>query len=189
MYYYLAAIVAFISYFLYKCYIYPLYLSPLSKIPGPPVNNIILGHISSLLKDPIKSYFHLTKQYGGIFRFHALLNKPHVLIADPKLVKTIFISRSYDFTRLGVTSPMTKDLIGDGLLLAEGVSHKRQRKIMSPIFSFANIKEMTPTFVQAGHTLKTIWMKEIGNKREGRITISNSISKITLDVVGLVGKY
>ncbi|CAG8831278.1 386_t:CDS:2, partial [Cetraspora pellucida] len=67
-------------------------------------------------------------------------------------------------------------------------SHKRQRKAMSPIFSFAIIKEMTPTFVQAGHNLNAIWMKEIGNKRDERITISNTISEITMDIIGLVGK-
>ncbi|CAG8562689.1 6252_t:CDS:2 [Racocetra fulgida] len=44
---------------------------------------------------------------------------------------------------------------------------------------------MTPTFVQAGHNLKAIWMKEIGNKREERITISDTIADITLDVIGL----
>ncbi|CAG8714743.1 10219_t:CDS:2, partial [Cetraspora pellucida] len=46
---------------------------------------------------------------------------------------------------------------------------------------------MTPTFVQAGHNLKDIWMKEIGNKKEERITITSIISNITLDVIGDVG--
>ncbi|CAG8596132.1 7731_t:CDS:2 [Cetraspora pellucida] len=181
MYYFLAAIVAFVSYFLYKCYIYPLYLSPLSKIPGPPVNNIIIGHLSSLKKDSAKSLFNLAKQYGGITRFHALLNKPHILIADPKLAKTIFISRAYDFVRYNVNAAVFKDLIGDGVLLAEGVSHKRQRKAMNPIFTFANTKLMTPTFIQAGHNLNTIWMKEIGNKREERITISDAILRFNYE--------
>ncbi|CAG8699538.1 30028_t:CDS:2, partial [Racocetra persica] len=188
MYYYLAAIFAFVSYFLYKCYIYPLYLSPLRKIPGPPVDNLILGHYSSLLKkDHGKVFFHLAKQYGGIVRYHALLNKPYLLITDPKLVQMILMSRSYDFPRFNMNITLVKELIGEGIILSEGNSHKRQRKMMSPSFSFANVKEMTPTFVQAGHNLKAIWMKEIGNKREEKITITAIISKITLDVIGLVG--
>ncbi|CAG8826169.1 23969_t:CDS:1 [Gigaspora margarita] len=125
MYYYLAAIVAsFVSYFLYKCYIYPLYLSPLRKIPGPPVDSLILGHYYSLSKDHDKTFSHLAKQYGGIFRFHYLFNKPHLLISDPKLVQTMLISRSYDFTRFGVNNATLKELIGDGVILAEGNSHK-----------------------------------------------------------------
>ena len=46
---------------------------------------------------------------------------------------------------------------------------------------------MVPTFFQAGHKLKDFWMKEIGNKKEERITITAIIQKITLDVIGLVG--
>ncbi|CAG8487464.1 9154_t:CDS:2 [Cetraspora pellucida] len=46
---------------------------------------------------------------------------------------------------------------------------------------------MVPTFVQAGHKLKDLWMKQINNKKEERITITALIPKITLDVIGLVG--
>ncbi|CAG8665287.1 16113_t:CDS:2, partial [Cetraspora pellucida] len=46
---------------------------------------------------------------------------------------------------------------------------------------------MVPTFVQAGHKLKDIWIKQIDNNKEEKITITESIPKITLDVIGLVG--
>ncbi|CAG8547013.1 4874_t:CDS:2, partial [Cetraspora pellucida] len=162
------AFVASVSYFLYKCYIYPLYLSPLRKIPGPPVNNFILGHYASFLnKDLSEALARLGKQYGGIVRFHVLLNKPNILISDPKLIQ--------------------QEVLGDGIILAKGDSHKRQRKMMNPLFAFANIKEMFPMFVQAGHKLKDIWMKQIDNGKEQRITITTVISEITLDVIGLIG--
>ncbi|CAG8647251.1 22755_t:CDS:2 [Cetraspora pellucida] len=188
MYYYLAVIIAFASYFLYKCYIYPLYLSPLRKIPGPPSENIILGHYATFLKgDHGIAFSHLTKQYGGIVRYHSLLNETHILITDPKLVQMIMISRAYEFPRHRFFIAGFRDIVGESVIVAEGDSHKRQRKMMSPSFALANIKEMAPTFVQAGHNLKDIWMKEIGDKEEERITITSIISKITLDVIGDVG--
>ncbi|CAG8796661.1 10280_t:CDS:2, partial [Racocetra persica] len=120
------------GYALYKCYIYPLYLSPLRKIPGPPVDNFIVGHYASFLNKELgEALAYLAKQYGD--------------------------------------------------------SHKRQRKMMNPLYTFANIKEMVPIFVQAGHKLKDIWMVQIGNKKEERITITALIPKTTLDVIGLVG--
>ncbi|CAG8800231.1 7775_t:CDS:2, partial [Cetraspora pellucida] len=75
---------------------------------------------------------------------------------------------------------LVKEVLGDGIILAKGDSHKRQRKMMNPLFAFANIKEMFPMFVQAGHKLKDIWMKQIDNGKEERITITTVISKITL---------
>ncbi|CAG8498768.1 35623_t:CDS:2 [Racocetra persica] len=189
MYFYLAAIIAFISYAFYKCYIYPLYLSPLRKIPGPPVDNIILGHHASFLNKELgEAFTYLLKQYGGIVKYHGLFNEPNILISDPKLVQQVLVNRPYEYPKLFLIPSMAKEFFGgDGILLAEGDTHKRQRKMMSPSFAFTNVKEMVPTFVQAGHKLKNIWMKQIGNKKEERITITVLIPKITLDVIGHVG--
>ncbi|CAG8710361.1 2859_t:CDS:2, partial [Racocetra persica] len=180
--------IAVVSYILYKCYIYPLYLSPLRKVPGPPVDNFILGHYASLLNKNIKEAFsHLVKQYGGIVKYHGLLNKPYILVSDPKLVQEILSSHSYEYPRDIFNKPPLKDILGEGILFANGNVHKRQRKMMSPLFAFTNIKEMLPTIVQAGHKLKDIWMKQIGNKKEKQITITDLVPKTTLDIIGLVG--
>ncbi|CAG8541931.1 16357_t:CDS:2 [Racocetra fulgida] len=47
---------------------------------------------------------------------------------------------------------------------------------------------MLPTIVQAGHRLKDIWIKQIGNKKEERITVTELIPKTTLDIIGLVAQ-
>ncbi|CAG8804753.1 38889_t:CDS:2, partial [Gigaspora margarita] len=186
--YYLIAFVTFISYILYKCYIYPLYLSPLRKIPGPPLDSLIFGHYATLLnKELDKVTTRLTKQYGGIVRYYGLFNKPNLLISDPELIQTILVNHSYDYPKHFINNTFSKEFMGDGIFLAKGDSHKRQRKMMQSSFTFTNIKEMVPTFVQAGHKLKDIWMKQIGNKKEERITITELTSEIALDVIGLVG--
>ncbi|CAG8499692.1 4047_t:CDS:2, partial [Racocetra fulgida] len=79
------------------------------------------------------------------------------------------------------------DLIGDGISSAKGDVHKRQRKMMSPSFSFANVKEMLPILVHAAYNLRDIWIKQIGDKNEEIITITDIISNITLDIIGILG--
>ncbi|RIB20163.1 cytochrome P450 [Gigaspora rosea] len=188
--YYLVAIISLVGYVLYKIYIYPLYLSPLRKIPGPPANNFIIGHYASFLKkDPIKAHSNLIKKYGGLVRYHVLFNQPYLLISDPKLVQQVMSTRAYEFPRVFLNETVVKEIVGESILfaMADSHKHKRQRKIMNPSFAFANVKEMIPTFVQAGHKLKDIWTIQIGNKKEKIITVSSLIPKITLDVIGLVG--
>jgi hypothetical protein len=59
------SIVSLLSYFLlgvigwitYKIFIWPYYVSPLRKIPGPPSENPILGNIKSLMSVSIVQYF------------------------------------------------------------------------------------------------------------------------------------
>ncbi|CAG8753189.1 2289_t:CDS:2, partial [Gigaspora margarita] len=130
----------------------------------------------------------LAKQYGGIVRYLGLFNRPYLLISDPKIVQQVLINRSYEYPKHFLNITTLQDLVGiHSILFAHGDSHKRQRKMMHPSFSFANIKEMFPTFVQAGHNLKDIWMKQIGNKKVERVSITAIIPNITLDVIGIVG--
>ncbi|RIB20329.1 cytochrome P450 [Gigaspora rosea] len=186
--YYLVAVLTLVGYFLYKYYIYPLYLSPLCKIPGPPIENFILGNSTSILSDNQgEVYVNLKKQYGGMVRYHLLLNEPNILISDPKLVQQILVTRSYDYPKHFPNKVSAKQLLGEGIFFAHGDVHKRQRKMMNPSFAIANVKEMMPTFVQGANQLKDLWTNQIGNKKEERITITNLVQKITLDIIGLVG--
>ncbi|RIB00805.1 cytochrome P450 [Gigaspora rosea] len=188
MYYYLIATFAFVGYIFYKCYIHPLYLSPLRKIPGPSSDNFIFGHHASFLNfSRGEAFASLTKKYGRMFRYHSIFNQPHVVITDPTLAQQILITRTYDYPNFFLSRNLTKDFIGEGVTFTEGDDHKRQRKALGPSFSLANVKEMLPTFFQASHKMKDIWLKQIGNKKEERITITDLVPKIILDVIGLVG--
>ncbi|CAG8810095.1 14683_t:CDS:2, partial [Racocetra persica] len=130
---------------------------------------------------------NLEKQYGKIVRYHIILNKPYLLIFDQKLVQQILINRSYDFPKFFLNKNLTRDLVGDGISSVKGDVHKRQRKMMSPSFSFANVKEMLPILVHAAYNLRDIWIKQIGNKNEEIVTITDIISNITLDIIGIAG--
>ncbi|CAG8572570.1 3318_t:CDS:2, partial [Cetraspora pellucida] len=69
------AIVTFIGYFFYKFSIYPLYLSPLSKIPGPPTKHFLKGNVKVFHDADIgENLIRWEKQYGSFFRVHGFLN-------------------------------------------------------------------------------------------------------------------
>ncbi|KAF0546601.1 cytochrome P450 [Gigaspora margarita] len=181
------AIIVLIGYFIYKFNIYPLYLSPLCKIPGPPVKNFFYGNVRVFEDSELgERLVNWEKQYGSLFRIHGFLNRTFIVTTDPKVVQNIMTTHAYDY-RKSRQLPQLTDTIGEGLLLAEGNVHHRQRKMMNPAFSFANTKEIVPIVVRISHQLKEIIMNQIGDKKEERITINSLISKATLDIIGLVG--
>ncbi|CAG8765479.1 38763_t:CDS:2, partial [Gigaspora margarita] len=113
---------------------------------------------------------------------------PYLLIADQKIIQQVMISHAYEYPKHFLSIEAIQDFAGPhSILFVNKDSHKRQRKMMQPSFSFANVKEMFPTFVQAGHNLKDIWMEQIGNKKVERVSITDMVPKITLDVIGIVG--
>ncbi|CAG8488177.1 18796_t:CDS:2 [Rhizophagus irregularis] len=189
------SIVSLLSYFLlgvigwitYKIFIWPYYVSPLRKIPGPPSDNPILGNLQSLLSsvDSTDPKLEWVRKYGNIVKYNGLFNKPTLLVTDPKIIQDILTSsKAYDFVKSH--NEFNLALLGNGLVFAEGDDHKRQRKMMTPTFTHGNIKEMVPTFIRVASTLKGLIEKEI-NQGNSNINLSPYISKTTLDIIGLVG--
>ncbi|RHZ54763.1 hypothetical protein Glove_423g70 [Diversispora epigaea] len=178
--------VLLVGYYTYKWIIYPLYLSPMCKIPGPPPDHFLLGNFVKLIKEEAGTpQIKWTKDYGGIVCYRGLFNKPRIAITNPQALQKVLVSDVYDYRKPMLFS--VKKILGEGLVLAEGDVHKRQRKMMNPVFSHSNIKEMIPTFAEIGHLLKEIWMEKLVDNKERKINIMSYLSKTTLDIIGKVG--
>jgi cytochrome P450 len=78
------------------------------------------------------------RKYGNIVKYNGLFNKPTLFVADSKIIQEITLSKTYDFVKPYNRSAI--ELVGNGLVFAEGDDHKRQRKMMNPAFAYNNIK-------------------------------------------------
>ncbi|PKY26867.1 cytochrome P450 [Rhizophagus irregularis] len=178
-------VLGIIGWITYKIFIWPFYISPLRKIPGPPSESSLYGNLKTLMTEESGvPQLRWIKKYGNVIKYHGLFNNPILLIADTKLVQEITLNKAYDFIKPPNASGIS--LIGRGLIYAEGDDHKRQRKLSNPAFTYSNVKEMVPSFVRIGSTLKGL-IEEKLNSGETNINLTPYISKATLDVIGLVG--
>ncbi len=50
---FLLGILGVISWFIYKVYIWPFYLSPLRNIPGPPSESLIYGNVKAFFVEEV----------------------------------------------------------------------------------------------------------------------------------------
>ncbi|PKY54087.1 cytochrome P450 [Rhizophagus irregularis] len=177
-------VLGIIGWITYKIFIWPFYISPLRKFPGPPSESLLYGNLKTLMREEYGvPQLRWIKKYGNVIKYHGLFNKPTLLIADTKLVQEITLNKPYDFIKPYNASGIS--LVGRGLVYAEGHVHKRQRKTSSPAFTYSNVKEMVPSFVRIGSTLKGLIEEKI-NSGETNINLTPYISKATLDVIGLV---
>ncbi|RGB41468.1 cytochrome P450 [Rhizophagus diaphanus] len=169
----------------YKIYIWPVYITPLRKIPGPPSESLIYGNFKTIVTEE-RTCLKWVQKYGNIIKFHAVFNQPALLILDTTIIQDILLNHVYDYIK---PLRMLADAIavaGKGLVFAEGVDHKRQRKMMNPAFIHNNIKEMVPAFSRVAFTLKSLIEDKV-NLGESEINLTPYLSKATLDVIGLVG--
>ncbi|GBB94361.1 hypothetical protein RclHR1_02340018 [Rhizophagus clarus] len=173
-----------IGWIIYKIFIWPFYISPLRKIPGPSSEGPFYGNFKAFLAEDFNSGVKWVKEYGYLVKFHGMFNKPSLFIADPKIIQEIIINKTYDFIKPYNTTAIA--MAGKGLLFSEGEDHKRQRKMMNPAFTHSNIKDMIPTFIRITSTLKDLIEDEV-NQGNSNVNFTSYISKATLDIIGSVG--
>ncbi|POG72751.1 cytochrome P450 [Rhizophagus irregularis DAOM 181602=DAOM 197198] len=178
-------ILGIIGWATYKIYIWPVYITPLRKIPGPPSESLFYGNFKTIMTEE-RTCLKWVQKYGNIIKHHEILNQPALLILDTKIIQDILLNHVYDFIRPPYMLADAIAIAGRGLVFAEGENHKRQRKMMNPAFIHNNIKEMVPTFIRVAFTLKSLIEDKV-NLGESEINLTSYLSKATLDVIGLVG--
>ncbi|KAG0081981.1 hypothetical protein BGZ92_011946 [Podila epicladia] len=187
----------FTSYAFYKTYFQPTYLSPLRHIPGPP--NVskynpyrlpFVGNFLDILQEEAGvPHRRWIEQYGGIVVYRGLFNSLRVIIADPKAISHVFSTNSYQYRKSDRVVKILSQVIGHGVLLAEGDAHRKQRKMLNPAFSHKHIKEMVPTMSRPAATLAKIWEGRVDSseKQQTEFDITGDLGRATLDIIGLSG--
>ncbi|CAI2167898.1 11269_t:CDS:2, partial [Funneliformis geosporum] len=171
----------------YILYISPYYISPLRKLPGPPSDNLLFGNFQSFItKGSGEPQLGWIKKYGNFVKFHGIFNQPNILVTDTKIIQEITLNQVYDYPKQQMLFGDGKAIFGEGLIIAEGDTHKRQRKMMNPAFTHNHIKNMIPTFIHAASKLTGLIEGEV-NEGETKVVLTHYLTNATLDIIGLVG--
>jgi len=113
-------------------------------------------------------------------RYLSLANEETLLINTPEAHKEVFQTHCYAFQKPDVLFRFIGEIIGRGLLFAEGAEHKRQRRILYELFSMPNLKKLMPVFQEAAAGLAEFMDRELD--AEGRGVIDGEL--VWVGVVG-----
>lgn len=173
-------------YMIYRCWIYPFYLSPLSKIPTVPCNPL-WGHFFVLVREeasiPHRSWH---QKYGNVVRFFLPFGIEVISVADEEALRQITVKDPYNFPYPSRAYILLRSILGQGLLIAQGESHALQRKTLAPGFSNASIKSLLPIFWRKGLLLTGIWQQEFVSRdiQFRSIDVFEWSGRVTLDIIG-----
>ncbi|KAF1816338.1 cytochrome P450 [Eremomyces bilateralis CBS 781.70] len=188
--------VQFTLVFIYGVLIYPHLVSPLRHLPEPKDNAFLMGQFWNLLRKPDTE---LTSKWvneipnEGLVRFRMSFNSETVLVTNPAALKEVLVTKNYDWEKPGIARAILSVLLGNGILIAEGDEHKRQRKLLSPAFSFRHVKDLYPTFwgkaKQCTEAITTaINASQLPGKDSPQFQMINEWASLcTLDIIGIAG--
>jgi cytochrome P450 len=156
-------------------------------IPGPPPH-LIYGNIKDWTR---KGYVVCQKEwinkYGPIVGYY-IGAKPFVLIADPELLKLVQIKDFHHFIKRpavieGGSNPNPR--LRNSIVKVDGIRWKQMRSTLTPTFSGAKLKQMTPTIDSS--ISKMINNIEIYSQKNEEFDIHQMFEGLTMDVVTKTG--
>ncbi|RPD79156.1 cytochrome P450 [Lentinus tigrinus ALCF2SS1-7] len=170
----LLAVLLYVSWFIVKPYVVR---SPLDKLPGPPRLSAYSGNLKAFFARDCWDYrTEIARKYGRVSLFPGMLGRKWIHVYDPKALHSVLI-KELDIYEEPVIA--LRILLGPGLLSVLGNQHKRQRKMLNPVFSAKHLREMTPLFFEIIHK---------ASPKDGvELDMLGWMGRTTLEVLGQAG--
>lgn len=141
--------------------------------PGPSAWPVV-GNTLQFIRDPFGFYEELPT-HGDVVRYRIGWHT-WTAILHPDVVERVLVDESHRFRRYNFED-LGFDIISDGLFFTDGEQWRRQRKVIQPAFSPANIAPFAETIVSQTTGLVDEW-------DDGETIIANhAFSELVLDIL------
>lgn len=126
-----------------------------SEIPGPK-SHWLFGLLREFLGDTLGFLQRVESDFGPVAKFR-ILRATNYLINDPELIEVVLKNKSGQFIKNRGFFRHFYDIFGNGLLTSEGEQWRRQRKLMSPIFSSSALEMYLAKMVSCTAEVTNQW--------------------------------
>ncbi|TXT08897.1 hypothetical protein VHUM_03025 [Vanrija humicola] len=174
-------------------YLYTVYALPFRNLRGPVPASALFGSLITQQKaEPGTTYAAWAATHGPTLRFRSILGSWRIVSTDPAAVAWV-LQHTGQFHRQTGFNRMLDRMMGRGVLMVEDAAHRRQRRVLAPAFSAANVQDMMPVMWDKSYEMiekleKAVREGEAEDKESGtRIDIHLYFMRTALDIIGLAG--
>ncbi|KAF5316754.1 hypothetical protein D9619_006487 [Psilocybe cf. subviscida] len=157
------------------------------NLPGPKPASILMGSMKEIYdKDGWGFHKNIAAKYGSVMRVKGMFGENQLYVFDPKALYNIFVKDQDIYEESPFFLTFNRLSYGEGLLATLGAQHKKQRKMLNPVFSTAHMRDMVPIFYEVVYKLR----KAIGKKVENgprEVEMMTWITRTALELIGQTG--
>ncbi|KAL0567219.1 hypothetical protein V5O48_014777 [Marasmius crinis-equi] len=158
----------------------------MNKIPGPRAPSWLKGNYADVFGPGWDFHSMLRTKYGPTSTFSNLFGQKYLYTFDPKAMHQILVKDQSTFEEQPAFIETNKLIFGLGLLSTLGDHHRKQRKMLNPVFSVAHMRNMLPMFHNIVHKLKDTIARKVSSG-EQEIDILSWSSRTALELIGQAG--
>ena len=145
------------------------------NVPPGPKGRPLVGNLLAYSRDPLGFLTRCAREYGDVVRL-GFPGPPAYLISHPEGVESVLVKNNKNFVRDRYTRAELS-LLGNGLLVNEGDSWRRQRRLAQPAFHRRRVEAFGETMVSFTERLLDGW-------RDGEtLDVHAEMMRLTLEIV------
>ena len=148
------------------------------RLPGPR-GHWLLGMLPRLRRDMLGTFEACFREYGDAAYFR-VGNRRSMLLSHPDDIERVLVTENRHFIK-NYALQFLKPLLGNGLLLNEGQSWLRQRRLLQPAFSRQRVEGYAPAMVECTERMLSGWSTgQVHNLHQSLMQLTMTIAGRTL---------
>ncbi|KAF9064450.1 cytochrome P450 [Rhodocollybia butyracea] len=158
----------------------------ISKLPGPQSQSWWQGNLTQVFDVNGWEFHRKLAEYGPTVGLNGTLGHKQFYTSDVKAMNHILVKNPSVFPPLRHNEGLGEALLGKGLLTTDGEHHRKQRKMLNPVFSIAYMRSIMPTFYDVVDQLQNALHQRVQDgPRE--IDLLGWMSRTALELIGQSG--
>src|SRR6476660_6344886 len=150
-------------------------MASLRMLHGPR-GHWLLGALPRLRSDMLGFFEECFREHGDAAYFR-VANRRSMLLSHPDDIERVLVTENRRFIK-NYALIFLRPLLGKGLLLNEGDSWLRQRRLIQPAFSKQRVESYAPAMIECTQRMLDQW-------REGdTLDIAGAIMRLTMTIAG-----
>ncbi|KAJ3993079.1 cytochrome P450 [Lentinula boryana] len=161
----------------------------IDNVPAPKSSSWLRGNYQQIFNSAAWPFHEfLRREYGSIVRLHGPFGASNLYTFDPEAMHHVLFTEHNVFDMSDGFIVGNRLSFGGGFFGTPGHEHRKQRKMLNPVFSVAHLRDMVPTFFEITHKLETALKRSLqsGSQTE-EIDILSWMGRTSLEIIGQAG--
>lgn len=156
-------------------------------LPGPPGAGFLLGHLPHATNNESVRWLEGLSATGELaMKFGMFFGNSTILLADPRALYHMLIKDQHKFEEPSEILALNTSIFGSGLTATHGSKHRKQRKMLVPVFSIKHMRGMVPVFDKITSTV-TSTIEEIVSDGRKEVELFEWLNRTALELIGQSG--
>ncbi|KAK7691797.1 hypothetical protein QCA50_005200 [Cerrena zonata] len=162
--------------------------SPLDNIPGPESPSYLRGNLRQFYDRHGWDFLdRLGTRYNSVVRITGILGHRILYVFDPLALQQITLREMESYEKPEWNVDAIHMTLGPGLFGVQGETHRKQRKMLNPVFSVNHMRAMTPLFYTVAHKLCAGIETQLADEKAATVNMLDWLGRTALELMGQGG--